>query len=172
MEPVQCCEVLQLRVIMHLSQLSSKQALMSSWATLRIMPSTGSDRPSGLGLRWPAKARGCSCAQLRCLPYPIPFTWPIRAPFHARSRALPPLRHYVPRSCPIPRPDRAPCALLTSLTKKGADLIDTALDAAAEARVAVLAAVLGEAQRLQHDLRVRLLREALQQEVFKFAIFT
>ena len=35
--------------------------------------------------------------------------------------------------------------------------------------MAVLAAVLGEAQRLQHDLRVRLLREALQQEVFKFA---
>ena len=55
----------------------------------------------------------------------------------------------------------APCALFVSLTEKGADLVDAALDAAAKARVAVLAAVLGEAQRLEHDLRVRLLGETL-----------
>ena len=102
----------------------------------------------------------------------MPYPCPIRALSLALPRALS-RAPSVPHPCPIQWPSRAlppalssalfvaPCALFVSLTEKGADLVDAALDAAAKARVAVLAAVLGEAQRLEHDLRVRLLGETL-----------
>ena len=58
-------------------------------------------------------------------------------------------------------------AQVACLTEKRPELGNAALDATAEARVAVLAAILGDAQRLEYDLRVGLLDEALQQEVFE-----
>ena len=106
-----------------------------------------------VGLRWPAKvSRSCSGSVARaCVPHPfyltypralsVPYPCPIRALSLALPRALS-RAPSVPHPCPIQWPSRAlppalssalfvaPCALFVSLTEKGADLVDAALDAA------------------------------------------